>query len=109
MSDTVRCEPRDARSPGVSVARIAAAGMTLAAAPAFTLMAVLSGAPGAGPGQNACGGGLDTAVGGMTTMYLLMGAVHLAPWLRLVGVHRPRPERASRAFRLSTTGRGRSE
>ena len=47
--------------------------LTLAAAPAFLLMAILA----------AITGGHHAAAGDMTPMYLLMAAVHLAPWLRI--------------------------
>jgi hypothetical protein len=59
----------------------AAGFISLAAAPAFALLAGSSmGAPDmlCAPGQGA------SAFGGMTTMYLLMSAVHLAPWLKLI-------------------------
>lgn len=58
----------------------AAAGLSLAAAPVFALLALLSGS-----------GGADilcmhaaSPLGGMGLMYGLMSVVHLAPWLRLV-------------------------
>ncbi|MGE6785520.1 hypothetical protein ACQKGL_23655 [Ensifer adhaerens] len=77
---------RDGRAP--SLARLAAAALALAAAPTFALMAVLTrtGTDGADP--MLCGGTEQTAIGGMTAMYLLMGAFHLQPWLKLIDIKR---------------------
>ena len=59
----------------------AAAWLSLAATPTFGAMALLAAVHG-GPDMmcSATGGGLS----GMATMYLLMSAFHLGPWLRLV-------------------------
>lgn len=53
-------------------------GLSLAAAPAFAVMAVVSAMP--GDGSMVC---MQDAwsVNDMTTMYALMGVFHLAPWL----------------------------
>ncbi len=53
--------------------------LSFASAPTFALMALAS----------AAGGGMDAMCGaspltGMVTMYLLMSAFHLAPWLKLI-------------------------
>jgi hypothetical protein len=59
--------------------------LCLAATPAFGLMALLTSIHGAGPADTLCvatGGG--SPLGGMIPMYLLMSAVHAAPWLRLI-------------------------
>lgn len=51
----------------------------LAAAPAFALMALLTGLSGA---DMLCGAA--SPLGGMVPMYLLMSAFHLPPWLKLI-------------------------
>jgi hypothetical protein len=72
---------------GASVARVAADWLGLAAAPAFAVMAVI----------NASLGGMEplcsatpqgSLMSGMVPMYLIMSAVHSAPWLRLVSGQR---------------------
>ncbi|HVV40522.1 MAG TPA: hypothetical protein VHC94_05600 [Nitrobacter sp.] len=55
----------------------------LAAAPAFALMALLTGFSG---GDMLCGAA--SPLGGMRLMYLLMSAFHLPPWLRLIAERR---------------------
>lgn len=56
----------------------------LAAAPCFAVMALLTAVFGSGPAVMVCGGAqAPLALGGMVPMYLLMSAVHLAPWLKL--------------------------
>jgi hypothetical protein len=68
-----------------AAARGAADGLSLAAAPVFALMALLTAFAGNGPVDALCATVFGTsAFGGMTPMYVLMSAVHLAPWLRLV-------------------------
>jgi hypothetical protein len=61
--------------------------LCLAAAPTFAIMAILS----------AVTGGADmicssmqgaSALDGMVTMYLIMSAFHLPPWLRILSSHR---------------------
>ncbi|MDT8757542.1 hypothetical protein MZO42_02425 [Sphingomonas psychrotolerans] len=65
----------------------AADWLTLAAAPAFALMALLA-ALDHSPAAMLCGG---ARVGGMAAMYLLMSLVHAAPWLRLLAQASRRP------------------
>lgn len=55
----------------------------LAAAPAFALMALLTGLSG---GDMLCGA--TSRLGGMVPMYLLMSAFHLPPWLKLMARYR---------------------
>ncbi len=55
--------------------------LSLAATPTFALMAAITAVREASAGPVFCGPG-DGATGGMALMYLLMGAFHLAPWLR---------------------------
>jgi hypothetical protein len=59
-------------------------GLALAATPTFAVMAVLSIAVGDAPAQLLCSGGPGSLLSGMTTMYLLMGGFHAAPWLTLI-------------------------
>ena len=65
--------------------RAGAAGwLSLAATPTFAVMALLAAVHGGGMPDMMCsaaGGG--STVSGMATMYLLMSAFHLGPWLRL--------------------------
>jgi hypothetical protein len=70
-----------------AAARGAADWLSLAAAPTFAVMALLTDTSAFGAGQmgmlcSAAHPGL--ALGGMVPMYLLMSAFHSAPWLRLV-------------------------
>jgi hypothetical protein len=55
--------------------------LSLAAAPTFAIMALLSatGAP-----DVLCSSAGASPLAGMMTMYLLMSAFHSAPWLRLI-------------------------
>jgi hypothetical protein len=59
-----------------------AEGLALAASPVFALMALLS-ALGNDPAAILCSAVPGSPLNGMATMYLLMGAVHLPPWLKL--------------------------
>ena len=59
--------------------------LSLAAAPTFALMAVLTGLSGGGAADMLCSATHASPLGGMMPMYLLMSAFHLAPWLRLIG------------------------
>jgi hypothetical protein len=62
----------------------AAEWLSLAAAPTFAIMALLTGVSGGGPTDMLCLSAHASPLTGMVTMYLLMGAFHLAPWLRLI-------------------------
>lgn len=83
--------------PAGGGAQSAADLLRLAAAPAFAIMALLTGRLGGGQMAMTCGTPEGASLlGGMVPMYLLMSAVHAAPWLKLVagrrrGVRRPRP------------------
>ena len=58
--------------------------LSLAAAPTFALMALLTAATGSH--EMICMTTPDAfPIGGMVPMYLLMSGFHLAPWLRLAG------------------------
>ena len=74
------------RENGNAIARSAADWLYLAAAPTFAIMALLTGILG-GSADSLCSSGASPIVG-MTSMYLLMSAFHLAPWLRLVANRR---------------------
>jgi hypothetical protein len=67
-----------------SIARSAADWLYLAAAPTFAIMALLTGLVGGGPADAMCSMAGTSLVSGMTPMYLLMSAFHLAPWLKLI-------------------------
>lgn len=62
----------------------AADWLSLAAAPTFAVMAVLTGILGGGSDMACMASQNMSLLGGMIPMYLLMSAFHLAPWLRLV-------------------------
>jgi hypothetical protein len=61
-----------------------AGGLSLAAAPTFAVMALLTHLGGSSP-DTLCSTGTALHLGGMVPMYLLMSAFHVAPWLKLVG------------------------
>jgi hypothetical protein len=66
--------------------------LSLAAAPTFAVMALLSAVHAGGSFDTFCStahGGLHLT--GMTSMYLLMSAFHSAPWLRLLSSRRTAP------------------
>jgi len=59
--------------------------LSLAAAPTFAIMALLTGVPGSGPLAMLCSSAPDASpLTGMVPMYLLMSAFHAAPWLKLM-------------------------
>jgi hypothetical protein len=60
--------------------------LSLAAAPTFAIMALLTGVSGGREANMLCAAGQAMSpFSGMAAMYLLMSAFHLAPWLKLVG------------------------
>ena len=62
----------------------AADWLTLAATPAFALMALLTAYTGDSHVGALCAqAGAPSPLTGMVPMYLLMAALHLAPWFRL--------------------------
>ena len=69
----------------------AAEFLSLAAAPTFAAMALLTALGGGGPLDMLCGADASPLTG-MIPMYLLMSAFHAAPWLRLIA-NRTRPSR----------------
>jgi hypothetical protein len=63
----------------------AADGLSLATAPTFAVMALLTGVLGGGPADMLCSAAHDASpLSGMVPMYLLMSAFHSAPWLKLI-------------------------
>ncbi len=74
---------------GHAVGRRATEWPGLAAAPAFAIMALLTGVFGGGPQDVLCSAAHDASpLSGMVPMYLLMSAFHAAPWLKLVSSRR---------------------
>ena len=73
---------------GRSAAARTANLLTLAAAPTFAIMALLTGLPGGGGADGLCAMTGASPLGGMVPMYLLMSAFHLAPWLKLIAGRR---------------------
>ena len=79
----------EAKSPVESTSRGGAAQwLSLAAAPSFALMALLTGISGGGAMEMVCSPGHGLALSGMVPMYLLMSAFHSAPWLKLIARRR---------------------
>lgn len=60
----------------------AADWLALAAAPTFAVMALLTGVA-EGPEAMLCSSAHMSPLSGMVTMYLLMSAFHVGPWLKL--------------------------
>jgi hypothetical protein len=66
-----------------------AGNLSLAAAPTFAMMALLSGIHGGSMPDMLCSAAHDASpLTGMVPMYLLMSAFHLTPWLRLLSRRR---------------------
>jgi hypothetical protein len=69
------------------VAFRAADWLSLAAAPTFALMAVVTGILDGGAHQMWCAAAMHMSpLTGMAPMYALMSAAHLTPWLRLTSL-----------------------
>jgi hypothetical protein len=60
----------------------------LAATPTFVVMALLTGVLGRGPMDGLCAAEHGSPLAGMVLMYLLMGAFHSSPWLKLMSARR---------------------
>jgi hypothetical protein len=70
-----------------AAARRAADWLGLAAAPTFALMALVT-ATGGQPQWLCSAAHLESPLGGMVPMYLLMSAFHSGPWLKLISGRR---------------------
>jgi len=78
--------------------------LSLAAAPTFATMALLTVARGGGMQDVLCSAAPDESpLTGMVPMYILMSAFHLAPWLRLLSRLKPMAERLDRECRSRST------
>ena len=63
--------------------------ISLAAAPTFAIMALMTGVLGGGPLDALCSAAQHASpLSGMVPMYLLMSAFHSAPWLKLISRRR---------------------
>jgi hypothetical protein len=74
----------DGGNHGAGIARVAADWLGLTAAPAFAAMALMTVCLSGGPEPLCSASGYGALMSGMVPMYLLMSAVHSAPWLRLI-------------------------
>jgi hypothetical protein len=72
------------KSSGAAIARVAVDWLGLAAAPAFAIMAFLTAVLGDGMEPLCSATPFGSLMSGMVPMYLMMGAVHSPPWLRLI-------------------------
>ena len=73
---------------GAAIARVASDWLGLAAAPAFATTALMTAAFG-GAMEPLCSVlGHGSLMSGMIPMYLMMSAVHVGPWLRLIAGRR---------------------
>jgi hypothetical protein len=83
----IRHESGDAAAFG------AADWLSLAAAPTFAIMALLTDILGGGPDMLCAAA---SPLSGMVPMYLLMSAFHSAPWLKLISSRRSGARRSDR-------------
>jgi hypothetical protein len=80
---------------GNAAAHGAADWLSLAAAPTFAIMALLTGVLDGGAPDVLCSAVQDASpLTGMVPMYLLMSAFHSAPWLKLISGRRNLPRRS---------------
>jgi hypothetical protein len=83
-----------------NAAAIAKVGfLTLAAAPSFAIMALLTAVLGGGSPDAVCSIGSASPLSGMVPMYVLMSAFHSAPWLKLIATRRSTWFRAEKICR----------
>jgi hypothetical protein len=80
-----RCSGSDGQVTRRNAAALKAADwLALAAAPTFAVMALLTGVVAEGPAAMLCSSAHVSPLSGMVTMYLLMSAFHVGPWLKLI-------------------------
>ena len=65
-------------------AMLVADGLAFAASPVFVALASLPGLLSDEPAASVCSSAQASPLSGMVTMYLVMGALHAAPWLKLL-------------------------
>jgi uncharacterized membrane protein len=83
--------------------------LSLAAAPTFAIMALLSATTSGGALEEFCSSAGASWLGGMIPMYLLMSAFHSAPWLKLIAkVWRNRRRAGQRSSSLNPLARAMS-
>ncbi len=74
---------------GAMAARLGTADwLSLAAAPTFAAMALLTGVVESAAPDTLCSAQGGSPLAGMVPMYLLMSAFHSAPWLKLISHRR---------------------
>jgi hypothetical protein len=74
----------DGGSRGPTIARVAADWLGLVAAPGFATMAIMTCRLGGGVDPLCSATQQGSLMSGMIPMYLIMSAVHVGPWLRLI-------------------------
>ena len=84
MTPSILCPPKMVSRDGSLTTARAVRWLSLAAAPTFATMALLTAVLGGGAAGALCSAAGITPLGGMTPMYLLMSAFHAAPWLKLI-------------------------
>ena len=91
MTEIYHASPASAAScddEGATAALGMAKWLSLAAAPTFAIMALMTGVLNGGPMDMLCSGGHGSLLTGMAPMYMLMSAFHSAPWLKLISRRR---------------------
>src|SRR6201999_3762939 len=86
--DTTTLSQRDALHPPRLSKTGADRVLSFAATPAFAVMALLTGLQDGGVRGLCSAANAASPLTGMVPMYLLMSAVHAAPWLRLISGRR---------------------
>ena len=84
------CETASSSAGGGTAAAFGAAQwLSLAAAPSFAIMALLTGVVSSGSPDMLCTAMPDMSpLSGMVPMYVLMSAFHAKPWLKLIALRR---------------------
>jgi len=83
------------RESGDAAPMGAADWLSLAAAPVFAIMALLTATQRGGPADILCSAAHEgSPLSGMTLMYALMSVFHSAPWLKLLSRQTKRPQGA---------------